>query len=206
MGSTRLEDLVPDARAKAEELIRKAGEQGIKLAVVSTRRTCADQRSIYAQGRTAPGAIISGADGCRSWHVWGRAVDVMVVDDNGKWITNGWDKRYDQVGEIGESLGMIWGGKFSWGRDAGHFEYHPGVQRVSEVCPNPADCEAAVAKAWPVDVPETSDEEPSDEQDVVYTWSPEQAPRSLALPVIAVAAVAGAAWLWWKSIGKRRPS
>lgn len=146
MASRSLDDLTPDTRAVAFRLIEIAKENGIDLRVVSTLRTCDDQNAIYNQGRTTPGPIISGASGCRSWHVWGRALDVMVVDDDGKLVTNGRDPRYDQLGDIGRNLGMIWGGNFSWGRDAVHFEYHPNLT-INDICPDrsPDRCQEQIS-------------------------------------------------------------
>jgi len=133
--SQKLQDLTPDTRAVAERFIEEALAAGIQLRVVSGLRTCEQQASIYNQGRTTPGRIVSGASGCRSWHVWGRAFDVLIVEPDGRLVTNGADQRYDVLGDLARSLGLIWGGTFSWGRDAGHFEYHPGLS-IDDVCPD----------------------------------------------------------------------
>jgi hypothetical protein len=64
-------------------------------------------------------------------------VDLLLIDENGK-VISGSDHRYDELGDIGKSLGMRWGGDFAWGRDAGHFEYHPGLT-IEEVCPDSSE-------------------------------------------------------------------
>ena len=138
MASTRLEDLTPDTLDVARRFIEAAEGQGLKTKVISTLRTCSDQAKIYAQGRTEPGAIISGASGCRSWHVWGRAFDLLILDEKGSAVTDGKDPRYDKLGEIGRDFGLIWGGHFAWGRDAVHFEYHPGLS-MNALCPDSTD-------------------------------------------------------------------
>jgi peptidoglycan L-alanyl-D-glutamate endopeptidase CwlK len=137
MPSNSLDDLTPDTRRVANKFIELARARGIEVQVTSTLRTCEEQNAIYAQGRTEPGPVISGASGCRSWHTWGRAFDVLIKDDsqpNGL-VMDGMDHRYDELGDIGKQLGMRWGGDFSWGRDAGHFEYHPGLE-IDDVCPD----------------------------------------------------------------------
>jgi len=146
MASTSLDDLTPDTKRVAEQFIELAKARNIDIKVVSTLRTCDEQNAIYAQGRSTPGSIISGASGCRSWHTWGRAFDILIRDPDGL-VTDGSDHRYDELGDIGKSLGMIWGGNFSWGRDAGHFEYHPGMT-IDDVCPDksPEACSAQIAK------------------------------------------------------------
>ena len=44
-------------------------------------RTAADQAALYAQGRTAPGSIVTDAPPGRSAHEHGLAVDVCIVRD-----------------------------------------------------------------------------------------------------------------------------
>lgn len=149
MASNILEDLTPDTKRVAEKLIGLARARGIEVRVTSTLRTCEEQNRIYAQGRTDPGPIISGASGCRSWHTWGRAFDVLIEDPSieGGIVMDGSDHRYDELGDIGHTLGLIWGGNFSWGRDAGHFEYHPGMT-IDDVCPDtdPAACHTQIQR------------------------------------------------------------
>lgn len=136
MGSNSLDDLNPQTRAAAEQLLAYASENGIELLVTSTFRTCAEQDALYAQSRTAPGPRVTGAPGCRSWHTHGRALDVLVKEPDGKVVSNGLDPRYAQLGEHARTLGFKWGGDFG---DYGHFEYHPGLT-ISQACPDPSDC------------------------------------------------------------------
>lgn len=132
--SADLADLTPDTGALAKELLRLAALEGVELAVVSTRRTCAVQNGIYAEGRTTPGTIRTNARGCQSWHVVGRAFDVAVVHG---------PKNWQEIGALGKSIGLVWGGDFRGAsaslHDYGHFEYHPGLS-IEDVCPNPDAC------------------------------------------------------------------
>lgn len=122
-------------------------ETRLRLEVRSGRRTCAEQADLYASGRTRGGAIVTHAEGCRSWHTLGRAVDAYVVLPDGRRSTNQAD--YEYAGRLWENeLDGVWGGDFAGfgpGGDAGHFEYHPGL-KTADVCPVPTDCEAAVRK------------------------------------------------------------
>lgn len=197
MASTKIEDLTHDTQERVAMLVDLAAKEGIGIHPISTKRSCAEQQAIYAQGRTAPGTIITHANGCQSWHVWGRAIDLMAVRD-GKIVSNGNDPVYDWLGELAESIGMRWGGRFSWGRDAVHFEYHPGVT-VSQVCSDPAQCEGALKLPWPgPDVPPEQVPPPSPpggQADPVYYQPklPEQ--TSGVLMVLAAGAAVGAGYL-----------
>lgn len=133
-----LATLTPDTRAKAEELIALAKERyGYVLKIASARRTCQQQAGLYAIGRTAPGAIVTNSRGCLSWHVMGRAIDIAFVSPNP--TIHDWDR----LGELGQSIGFIWGKYFTGLQDLPHFEYHPGV-KIEQVCPDPSDCEGGV--------------------------------------------------------------
>lgn len=122
-------------------------ETRLRLEVRSGRRTCSEQHRLYAQGRSAPGAIVTHASGCQSWHTIGRAVDAYVITPAGRRSTSQAD--YDKAGRLWEAeFDGVWGGDFKGfgpGGDSGHFEYHPGL-KIADVCPNPAQCELSVAQ------------------------------------------------------------
>lgn len=144
-----IDTLHPAAAACAREVCKRAAADGIDIRIVSGRRTCAQQNAIYAQGRTMPGKVVSGAHGCRSWHTWGLAFDFFVMEGS-KPVKNGGDPRYEAVGRIGRSIGMKWGGDFG---DPGHLEYHPNYRRSSEVCPDSSNCVQAVKTTLDVPMP-----------------------------------------------------
>jgi len=136
-------DLEPDVAELAKALFLQAEKEGMSLSFSSTRRTCAQQNAFY-QESISGGTYRTGARGCRSWHIWGRAFDVSIVSGQ---------KDYDRLGAIGKSLGMIWGGDFSNfpGGDKVHFEYHPGL-RIADVCPDPDACTDGASIRTPVEV------------------------------------------------------
>ena len=130
-GEKILEGLTPDTVAFVLEVARRARAEGITIRLVSGRRTCAQQNALYSQGRTTPGPIVTGARGCLSWHVQGRAVDFEPQPRNAQ--------AYARVGAIAVELGGVWGGSFSNLNDIGHIEYHPG-RKIHDVCPDPDNC------------------------------------------------------------------
>ena len=130
--------LTPDTQAMVDRLLAYARRQGYGARVASERRTCGEQDALYAKGRTTSGGIVTGAPGCRSWHTWGRAVDIYIP---------GWpDEAYRKLGAYWQSIGGRWGGDFG---DPGHFEWHPGVD-ISDVCPSGTDCNRAVEAGIPM--------------------------------------------------------
>lgn len=111
--------LHPTLRPKAEELIRKAKAVGIDIIITQTLRTKAEQDALYAQGRTKPGSIVTNAKYPQSLHCWGVAFDFAVMV-NGKVSWN--EVHYSKVGPLGESLGLVWGGRWKNFPDKPHFE------------------------------------------------------------------------------------
>lgn len=124
--SRRLNDLDPDVEAKAFELIKLADHDGIELIVTQTYRSPDQQAAIYAQGRTAPGRIVTHAPPGYSWHEFRRAFDVAITHFPGDMTKEDlYDGPWDHVGDLGESIGMEWGGR--WKRpDRPHFQLTRG--------------------------------------------------------------------------------
>ncbi len=120
----KLDALEPDFKAIAEQIIAEAAAAGIRLVVTSTRRTIAEQNRLYAQGRTAPGKIVTKAKGGQSPHNFGLAFDFCPLNESGGLDWNAPKSVWAKVGEIAESHGMTWGGHFKTLLDLPHIE-HP---------------------------------------------------------------------------------
>jgi peptidoglycan L-alanyl-D-glutamate endopeptidase CwlK len=99
-----------------------------------TFRTFAEQDSLYAQGRTKPGKIVTNAKGGQSYHNYGLAIDVVLLvdkDKNGTFETASWDTKTDFDGDaksdwqeivaIFKRYGWEWGGDWKF-VDAPHFQ------------------------------------------------------------------------------------
>lgn len=130
-GLARSEPLIrklhPSIQDRARETLVRAFSQGVSLIVTQGLRTNEEQARLYAQGRTAPGAIVTNAPPGSSWHNFGLAFDVAVLDDMGKttWPEN--SALWQKIGTIGKSTGCAWGGDWTTIKDRPHFEYHPGL-------------------------------------------------------------------------------
>lgn len=125
--SRDLKDLRPEVAVLARKFLAAAKAQGIDLLVVSTYRDPESQDALYAQGRTRPGKIVTHAKGWQSWHQYRVAFDVVPIR-NGKPV---WSdaKLWNQVGQIGESVGLEWGGRWKGFVDRPHFQFTGGKTR-----------------------------------------------------------------------------
>jgi hypothetical protein len=111
---------------------------GLELRVISGRRTADQQGKLFAQGRTAPGAIITDADGrdVESKHQSGEGADLWFVDKSGKpYAPKASDPLWDVLGRIAKEEGLVWGGDWkgepgkSVGRDPAHVQLGRTLKR-----------------------------------------------------------------------------
>jgi len=77
---TRLAAVHPELARRIRQLDQQLDPQGIVIRVTQGLRTWAQQDELYAQGRTAPGAIVTNAPGGESAHNFGYAVDAVPND------------------------------------------------------------------------------------------------------------------------------
>ncbi len=114
--SDKLLGVHPVLIAKVQAIIAAMGELGFVMLVTDGVRTVQDQQRLFAQGRTAPGRIVTQADGVenRSNHQphadgLGHAVDMTFVGPGGHPI---WDdlSPWNLYGEMCKALGLRWGG------------------------------------------------------------------------------------------------
>lgn len=101
-------------------------ELGIELLITSTLRDGEAQDALYAQGRTAPGNIVTAARAGESFHNYGLAYDVVPVR-NGKPVWDGSDPLWAEVGRIGRECGLEWAGDWQHFRELAHFQYTAGL-------------------------------------------------------------------------------
>lgn len=122
--SARIDDLEPVTREMCRRFLDAALAAGHTIRVTWALRTMDEQTHMYAQGRTLPGRIVTRAKAGESPHNWGCAFDICFAgavpyppEDDARWLA---------LGQLGESLGLSWGGpngkgdKFTFDRP--HFE------------------------------------------------------------------------------------
>ena len=126
INSRKLEDLLPPVRERVERMIAACKAEGIDLLVTSTYRDNASQEALYAQGRTAPGRIVTNARAGQSYHNHRCAVDVVPIR-NGKAIWNAKDPVWQRIGALGKAAGLEWAGDWKRFKEFPHFQYTAGL-------------------------------------------------------------------------------
>lgn len=114
--------LLPEVQPIARALVQKAGQNGIRIKVISGLRTYTEQDELYAQGRTTTGPKVTNARGGHSNHNFGIAFDIGVFEGT-KYL--GESPKYKAIGVLGMDLGLEWGGNWKTVVDQPHFQLRP---------------------------------------------------------------------------------
>lgn len=135
--TTRLIGVHPVLVEKVARILDAMQALGFEMGVTAGVRTVAEQQALYAQGRTAPGDVVTNADGIthKSNHQphddgFGHAVDcAFILDLNADGIVQlnepfTWDahRRWSLYGAMAEALGLTWGGRWQSIVDLPHVE------------------------------------------------------------------------------------
>ena len=110
--NARINKLHPLIRDDARAFINEAAKNGYKLRITidGHYRSFAEQKAIYAKGRTTPGRIVSSSKPGQSYHNYGLAIDVVEIKGNkALWKNPNWKK----IGKIGKKYGFEWGGDWA---------------------------------------------------------------------------------------------
>lgn len=125
VNSRDLNDLHGKVSAMANRFISRCKAEGIDVIITSTYRDAASQNALYAQGRTLPGKKVTNALAGKSYHNYRVAFDFVPVI-NGKAIWND-STLFTKCGEIAESVGLEWAGRWTKFREMAHCQYTNGL-------------------------------------------------------------------------------
>ena len=126
INSRSLDDLLPQVKSRVEAFIAACKADGIDLLVTSTYRDNASQNALYAQGRTAPGKIVTNARAGQSFHNYRCAVDVVpIVAGKPRWDVK--DEIWQKIGSKGKAAGLEWAGDWKRFKEYPHFQYTGGL-------------------------------------------------------------------------------
>jgi hypothetical protein len=127
----RLAKVHPAVATRARAMIELLAHAGIQIMVTQGLRTWEEQDALYAKGRTvAPIGnkyVVTKAKGGQSFHNFGLAVDIVILDAMGKtdWDVNhpGWAA----ASKAGKSVGFEWGGDWTGFKDLPHYQLTNGL-------------------------------------------------------------------------------
>lgn len=127
LSEQRLAKIHPVLAARARAMIDRLAQSAIRIQITQGLRTWEEQNALYDKGRTAhpigDDHIVTNARGGHSYHNFGLAVDVVVLDaaGNANWDTDhpGWAA----AAEAGKSLDLEWGGDWTGFKDIPHYQY-----------------------------------------------------------------------------------
>jgi peptidoglycan LD-endopeptidase CwlK len=111
MVCTDLEKLDPRIRPLILQLLADAEAAGLHVKVVETRRNAVRQAECLAN-KTSKAE--------RSRHQDGMACDIAIIEYLHMKDWNPEGPKWQILGELGEKLGLTWGGRWNW--DKPHFE------------------------------------------------------------------------------------
>ena len=118
------DDLLPEVADKLHAFIAACADEGIDILITSTYRDLESQAALFAQGRTAPGHIVTNAGPGDSFHNWKVAFDwVPVVNGKPQWDDLA---TFRKCGEIAEGLGLEWAGRWHSFPEMAHCQFTGG--------------------------------------------------------------------------------
>jgi peptidoglycan L-alanyl-D-glutamate endopeptidase CwlK len=119
----RIQTLHPAIRSRVAQAINRFADRGIYYRVTSAFRSPSEQQSLYAQGRFAPGKVVTNAKPFESFHNYGLAFDFVKMDNKKtpNWGVSGFTPMADYFKKI---PGWTWGGNWS-SPDYPHLQYNP---------------------------------------------------------------------------------
>lgn len=106
----KLELLYPPFVSRLRQALEECDTLGATYVATRGARSFTEQATLYFQGRTMPGKIVTQARAGYSAHNYGLAVDFCrFFDDVPSWET----QDYETLGEACERAGLAWGHRFS---------------------------------------------------------------------------------------------
>lgn len=125
INSRDINDLHPLVKSRCQGFIAECKRQGIEVIITSTYRDNAYQATLYAQGRTAPGKVVTNARPGQSFHNYRLAFDFVPIV-KGKADYNNL-KTFERCGAIAEQCGLEWAGRWVKFKELVHCQFTDGL-------------------------------------------------------------------------------
>lgn len=124
INSRNIHDLHPEVQILCEKFLTACMAEDIDIIITSTYRDNESQDALYSQGRTTIGLKITNAHGGESWHNYRLAFDfVPLTHGKPDWQNI---QLFNRCGEIGESVGLEWAGRWKSFKELAHLQYTAG--------------------------------------------------------------------------------
>lgn len=121
MISKDISQLHPDMQPLCREFLAQCANAKLNVKIVETWRDPVREDALHAQGITA-------ATGLTCKHCFmldhkpaSKAFDFALFNDHGDYIADGSAQLYLKAGELGEGIGLTWGGRWHH-KDYDHLE------------------------------------------------------------------------------------
>lgn len=124
LNSRDIEKLRPDVAANCRVFLDLCKAEGLPVLVTQTVRDAEYQASLYAQGRTKPGSIVTNQK-TPSFHS-DKAGLAFDIAKNVKGHEYDDAAFFRKCGEIGKKIGFSWGGDWLSLQDKPHFQWDSG--------------------------------------------------------------------------------
>jgi len=117
MKGPRWTGLLPQMKKDVLELLNRARAAGLDVMFYDGWRSPAQEKKYESKGTSAL------HDPYNNYHTWGAAADIVFKNSLGEpyWPHES-DPRWQQLGAIGKSLGLFWGGDWPHLHDMAHFQ------------------------------------------------------------------------------------
>ena len=120
VSEVRLSFICPVVADKIRKMAEMLKDE-FPMRVTQAMRSWDEQDKLFAQGRTAPGKIVTNARGGYSWHNFGCAVDLVPMTDLGPdWNVS--HPQWKRMVMVGTSLGLESGALWRTFPDYPHFQ------------------------------------------------------------------------------------
>jgi len=124
VNSRDIKDLHPKVAVLCQAFIDECKQQAIDVIITSTYRDHESQTALYALGRTESGEKVTNAKAGQSFHNYKLAFDfVPIVGGKASWKDT---PTFYKCGEIAESLGLEWAGRWQRFPELAHCQYTGG--------------------------------------------------------------------------------
>ena len=122
--SNDLSSLNPHVALLARKFLELTRANHLDVRIYTAFRSWAEQDHLFAQGRWAPGNVVTNARGGDSYHNWGLAFDAAPYENG---VISNDSAKFIRMGHLGEKVGLQWGGSFKSIVDYPHFQYTFGL-------------------------------------------------------------------------------